>query len=158
MTLRLTYTHDNDRLGELRGVVHANGFAGTGAAWFGKDALFAFCDSLRAYPLPAAEPPTLAGGRWGDHGTLDRVLFLLQIAPAGGSGALRVMVQFTDPHEQDEPDDLAHRVRTWFVVGYNDLDRFQAAFRRLLAGEADQAVLGDNVSGQARPRSSRSST
>jgi hypothetical protein len=59
----------------------------------------------------------------------------------GGAGALKVTVQLAEFLADDEPADRLRGVSTWFVVGYNDLKRFQTAFENLLKGRATEAVL-----------------
>ncbi|HEY3887134.1 MAG TPA: hypothetical protein VGL73_01075, partial [Caulobacteraceae bacterium] len=57
------------------------------------------------------------------------------------AGELKVTVQLAEFLADDDPVDHLRGVTTWFVVGYNDLRRFQTAFENLLKGRATEAVL-----------------
>jgi hypothetical protein len=47
--LKLTYSPDDDGTGELSAFGQAEGFAGSGSAWFGLVEVEAFCSSLGTY-------------------------------------------------------------------------------------------------------------
>lgn len=140
--LTLTVTPDDDGTAELRGSVQADGFAGSGSAWFNVEKLEAFCASLAAYPIDGTSAPFIAGGYWDDDGEkLQETHLAVRIAPFDSLGALRVSVQMEEPTAMNEPADRRRSVSTWFVVGYNDLQLFQSGLAKVLAGTSDEAVL-----------------
>ena len=139
--LKLSFSPDDDGTGELHALVQADGFAGSGSAWFKVEELEAFCASIGNYPLEQHAHPFIAGGFWSDDGALDRTNLALRISPHNSRGTLRVIVELAEPPAGNEPGELLRRVITWFTVGYNDLSRFQTAFGRLLSGAAEEAVL-----------------
>ncbi|TAJ69957.1 MAG: hypothetical protein EPO51_20770 [Phenylobacterium sp.] len=138
--LTLTLAPDDDGTAELRGSVEGEGFSGSGAAWFDRDALEAFCASLAAYPIDRQSPPALAGGYW-DGQKLRETHLSVRVVPYDALGALQVSVHLGTPAAGNEPADRGRGVTTWFLAGYNDLDRFRAAFAKVLNGAADEAVL-----------------
>jgi hypothetical protein len=141
---RLIFSFSPDDYGsaELHACVYADGFSGSGSAWFNIDALKDFCASLAAYPIDPKSPPSLEGGYWEDGGKkLSEAHLSVRVEPYGGRGALKVNVHLRDPAAMNEPADRARSVSTWFVVGYNDLQRFGTAFAKVLGGVAEEAVL-----------------
>lgn len=140
--LALTIMPDDDGTAELRGRVEGEGFAGSGSAWFNVEMLEAFCASLTAYPIDPSAPPFIAGGYWDEGGEkLKETHLAIRVAPFDSRGALQVSVQMGEPAAMNEPADRGRNVSTWFVIGYNDLQLFQSAFAKVLAGVADEAVL-----------------
>jgi hypothetical protein len=98
------------------------------------------CDRLGDYPL--SKPLSLAGGYGDRSGRRTQTHLSLRIAPWDHKGALLVKVALADPNEHHDPwAERRRNVRTSFVVGYNDLGRFQSALRRLLSGHSNQALL-----------------
>jgi hypothetical protein len=140
-TLRLTYAPEDEWHGKLQATIEGEGFAGTGSAWFRADQLREFCDRLGEYPLRTEELPVLEGGYWNADESLGQVHLSIRIAPHNPGGALRVSVVVAEPVEADDDLDRLRLARNWFVVGYNDLTRFQSGVRRLLTGELHEAVL-----------------
>lgn len=139
--LTLTVTLDDDGTAELRGHIQGNGFVGSGSAWFNVDEVEAFCANLAAYPIDANSPPFIAGGYWDGRGGLRETLLAIRVAPLDARGYLHVSVQMGRPAAMNEPADRAQGVSTWFVVGYNDVQRFQSALVKALTGHGDEAVL-----------------
>lgn len=144
--LTLTLVPDNDGTAELRGRVQGNGFAGSGSAWFNVEALEAFCASLAAYPIDPSSAPFIAGGYWDERGEkLEEVHLAIRVTAFDSRGTIQVSVQMGDPSAMNEPADRGRSVSTWFVVGYNDVHRFQSAFAKVLAGATDEAVLASTL-------------
>jgi hypothetical protein len=141
--LRLTVVHrDDDRTEELRAHVQGGGFFGVGSAWFASSTLDAFCTSLAAYPIDPNCVPYIAGGYWEDSGKdLKETHLAICVAPYDSLGALQVSIQLAEPAGMNEHPNRGRSVSTWFVVGYNDLQVFQAAFAKVLQGYADEAIL-----------------
>ncbi len=145
-TLRLTYSRDDDGTGELFASVEAEGFSGRGSAWFNSDDLSAFCSRLGDYPLQAERLPRLEGGYWKSAGAgLKETHLSVIVTPHDHSGSLRVIVTVAEPTYEGNAPGLSRRAHTWFLVGYNDLERFQAVLRNVLAGSANEAVLSSEL-------------
>jgi hypothetical protein len=145
--LTLTLRPDDDGTVELRGSVQGGEFAGSGSAWFDVEALKAFCSSLAAYPIDPRSPPSIAGGYWDKSGGKLRETHLaVRITPFDSRGAIQVSVQMAEPAAMNESADRGRNVSTWFVVGYNDLQLFQSALTKVLAGTSDEAVLTTTLS------------
>lgn len=142
-TLRVVYEPEDEWHGELRAWVEANGFAGHGAAWFPRQALDEFCDSLSAYPLSADRPPHLQGGYWDrEAAKLTDVHLSIRVDILSPTGRLALSVVVADRiGGGGGPPGSAHEAKTWFDIGYNDLSRFQAQLRKVLAGTVDEARL-----------------
>lgn len=141
---RLIFTVSPDEYGavELHACVHTESFSGSGSAWFNVANLQDFCASLATYPVDPKSPLSLEGGYWEDSGKKLREAHVsVRVEPHGGRGELKVNVHLREPAAMNEPKDRARSVTTWFVVGYNDLQRFGAALAKVLGGLAEEAVL-----------------
>lgn len=140
--LTLSVLRHDHGTAELRGTVQDGEFAGAGSAWFRAETLETFCASLTAYPIDPAAAPFIAGGYWDDNGgELQETHLAIRITPFDSRGALQVSVRMESPAAMNEPPDRRRSVSTWFVVGYNDLQRFQSRLAKVLAGVGDEAVL-----------------
>ncbi len=140
LTLSADFDPDDGSV-ELRCRVQSAGFAGTGAAWFTTEDLEAFCASLATYPIDANTPVLIEGGYWDSAHQLTDTHLSIRIAPHNNVGALQVRVQLAEPKEYGHP----RNVRTWFVVGYNDLDGFRSALAKVLSGNAEEAILSSTL-------------
>lgn len=138
-SLTLRYNAEDQWHGEVTASVASNGFAGAASAWFNESDLASFADRMSEYPL--SEPPlSLAGGYLSRAGDLERHVSVL-ILPHDPLGNIRVVVELSPPLRGYDDVGTYSTVRTWFVVTYTDLERFQRGVRRMLKGEVDEAGL-----------------
>ncbi len=137
--LTLSYKPEDQWHGEVVASVTSEGFAGTASAWFNESEVAAFADRMSEYPLETP-PLTLAGGYLSRAGDLERHLSVLIFAH-DSLGNIRVVVELIPPDRGHGELGTYSSVRTWFVVTYTDLERFQRALRRMLKGDVDTADL-----------------
>ncbi len=138
-SLTLRYDAEDQWHGEVTASVASDGFAGAASAWFNESDLASFADRMSEYPL--SEPPlSLAGGYLSRAGDLERHVSVL-ILPHDSLGNIRVVVELSPPLRGYDDVGTYSTVRTWFVVTYTDLERFQRGVRRMLKGEVDEASL-----------------
>jgi hypothetical protein len=146
--LRLTYSPDDEWLGELNAVVRSGAFAGQGSAWFDRLHLKeAFVDRLRAFPLSAAIPPTIEGGFWSkkDPGSLDQCHLRIVVSPYNSRGTLLVRVDLAT-QSRDKPDiDQQQSVTARFLTEYAAAERFGEDIGHVLEGSMEIAVLKGNT-------------
>lgn len=139
-TLRLRYSAEDTRHGELFAFVECDEFRGSGSAWFSLEQLRKFWHLAGAYPITGDEEPVLAGGFWDERGEkLEQCHLSIRIAPNGGKGSLNVTVTVATPASDDE--DNGKTLTATFRVSYADVDRFRIEFGSLLEGRSDQAEL-----------------
>lgn len=124
----------DDATAELHATVDSGGFSGSGSAWFNIDEIAAFCASLSTYPIDPAAAPSIKGGYWDASGKLAESHLSIRIEPSGSTGALKAIVNLALPYDGRE-------VRTWLIVGYNDLDRFRADLAKSDSSGVSKATL-----------------
>ena len=142
--LSLTLQPDSDGTGELFAKVSANGFSGTGSAWFDCLQLAHFAEELAAaYPLPANKKMQLEGGYWSKSEPLIEQLHLgLSFYPIGSTGKVGCQVSLATPcgPDQARPESQA-TVRVELITSYEQVRVFANALEMLAKGTANEAML-----------------
>jgi hypothetical protein len=124
---------DRDDFGRLSVAVETDRFSGRGGFWVQWQEIVEFGESLAVYPI-SAEKPLLV--EWG-YEMLERddLIIRIEIGPKDSSGELIARVEVADDHEPWK------RVKTSFRTGYPALEMFQRDVVKVMAGEADVAIL-----------------
>lgn len=140
--LSLRYEHDasysessleRDDFGRLSVTVETDQFSGRGGFWVQWQDVIEFGQSLSIYPVKIDEPLM---AQWGyDDQRADNLIIRIKIAPKNSLGELVADIEIADENERWK------RVRTSFRTGYPALEMFQRDIARLMAGEAEVAVL-----------------
>jgi hypothetical protein len=113
--------------------VETDRFSGRGEFWVQWQDVVEFGESMSAYPIPY-ERPLLA--QWGyEQLQSDDLILRIEIGPKDSLGELIARVEVADYREPRK------RVRTLFRTGYPALELFGHDIAKLMAGEADVAVL-----------------
>lgn len=138
-SLTLTFEPVDRWYGELTATVASDGFAGMGSAWIDHATLLAFADRLSEYPLKDSPPLSISGRHLSLAEEDPSLSFTL--TPHDARGGIRVWVELAAYARHPAPHMPDSRVRTGFVVSYTDLERFQRGLRRLVKGNAEEALL-----------------
>jgi hypothetical protein len=126
-------TLSRDDFGRLSLAVETDRFSGRGGFWVQWQEVVEFEHSLSAYPI-SAEKPLLA--QWGyEKLEGDELILRIEIGPKDSLGELIARVEIADYHEPWK------RVRTLFPTGYPALEMFQRDIAKVMAGEAEVAIL-----------------
>jgi hypothetical protein len=139
-TLRLRYSAEDERHGELFADVESGRFRGSGSAWFPLEQLRDFWQLAGAYPIAEGEEPLLAGGIWDERGeALKECHLSIRFSPHGRKGSLKASMIVAS----DSDDEGLHNqtLTASFRVSYGDVERFRIEFGSLLEGQSEQAVL-----------------
>jgi hypothetical protein len=141
--LRLSYEPDDEWHGELKATVVSGAFAGKGTAWFNRETLETFANSLRAFPLDPSNAPLLQGGFWdGRAETLTQCHLRVAVRPYDVLGTLLVQVDCATPSWSSPEPDQQQLLTARFVTEYALLDRFATEFLEHLDGRREAAALG----------------
>lgn len=140
LTLRYEYDasffdpeQPTDDFGRLSVEAVTDRFVGKGGFWVQWQDVKEFGEALAAFPITAEHPIT---AQWGyDMQEGEDLILPLEIAPANLRGDLAVRFEIAD---EDEPN---CRVRGRFNTNYPDLDAFRSGITRLMASEAEEAIL-----------------
>ncbi|WP_157219942.1 hypothetical protein [Flavisphingomonas formosensis] len=139
--LRLRFRPDDEWLGELTASVSAEGFSAVGTAWFSKDDLRKFAESLSAFPLPEEVPPSISGGLGANETNPPQEVVAIRFEPHDARGMVRATVRLATEIWNGKERDLSKEATIRFIVTYGDLARFGPAMRDLIEGLAAEAVL-----------------
>jgi hypothetical protein len=141
--LRLKFLTDGDGTGGLYAETSCNGFAGHGYAWFSIPHLEEFAGLLLTYPLPSEGLAPLQGGYWSKErrGELDQLHLFLRFYPIGLRGAVGCKIELRTPVQRHDPAASYNSVAAELRTSYQALSEFSADLRRLVRGEAQEAVL-----------------
>lgn len=124
---------DRDDFGRLSPVVETDRFSGRGGFWVQWQEIAAFGESLSTYPISAGKPLLVQWGYERLEG--DDLIVRVEIGPKDSLGELMARVEVADDHEAWK------RVRTSFRTSYPALEMFQRDIAKLMAGEAEVAIL-----------------
>jgi hypothetical protein len=141
--LRLKFLTDGDGTGGLYAETSCNGFAGHGHAWFSISHFEEFAGLLLTYPLPSEGLAPLQGGYWSKErrGELDQLHLFLRFYPIGLRGAVGCKIELRTPLQRHDPAASYNSVAAELRTSYQALSEFSADLRRLVRGEAQEAVL-----------------
>lgn len=141
-SLKLIYRREDEHHGELSAIVESGAFRGLGSAWFEIDQLRKFWRAIGAYPIADGVEPSLDGGFYDDNGaTLQQRHVCVRLTPHDRLGSVRVTAKVATQASNSEDVDLQQSLTVRFLVSYGDIDRFRAAFARMLDGQSEDAVL-----------------
>ena len=124
---------DRDDFGRLSVEVETDRFSGRGEMWVKWQEIVEFGESLSVYPITPEEPHLVQWGYNKLEG--DDLAVRVEIAPKDSLGELIVRVEIADNSEPWK------RVRTSFRTGYPAIEMFQRDIAKLMAGEAEVAIL-----------------
>jgi hypothetical protein len=144
--LVVRFADDGDGTGRLWVSGSANGFSGTGAAWFDTGELKDFALALTGYPLSENDPPTLSGGFFHrDREGLEQEHVFLKVYPANSRGYLCVHVRLATEVWPPARIESQHRVQFEIRTVYHALLEFSRMLNAVIQGKADEAVLIGDV-------------
>ncbi|WP_226018961.1 hypothetical protein [Novosphingobium sp. FKTRR1] len=139
--ITISYLADDEWDGELTVTVSADGFAGVGSAWFSKLELLDFAQAITAYPLSAAMPHSISGGRGGNSEIPPQELVKVTFEPHNTRGAIRASIHLEAAIQEGSEQDLKKATTVSFLVTYNDLAEFGPAIGDVVNGRAAEAIL-----------------
>jgi hypothetical protein len=140
--LVVRFADDGDGTGKLWVSGSADGFAGTGAAWFDTTTLQEFAQALTRFPLSDTDLPTLSGGFWSTEGKgIEQEHVFLQVYQADPVGHLHFHVRLATEVWAPDRIESQHRVQLEIRTGYQALLEFSRMLQAVILGNADEAVL-----------------
>ena len=140
--LVVRFADDGDGTGKLWVSGSANGFAGSGAAWFDTTTLQEFAKALTRYPLSDTDLPTLSGGFWSTEGKgLEQEHIFLQVYQADARGHLHFRVRLATEVWPPDRIESQHRVQLELRTTYQALLDFSRILHAVIMGQAGEAVL-----------------
>lgn len=139
--IRIRFRPDDEWVGELWVSASANGFSGTGEAWFDKEGLREFAHAITAFPLPEDTAPEITGGLGGNAKLAPQQLVMLKFEPHDAQGAVRATVHLETERKSGESLGPNSEATIRFLLTYGDLGRFGPAMLDLLDERIEEAVL-----------------
>jgi len=141
--IRLNIARENDGSGQLFLEFGADGFSGSGAAYFDLALLADRAREFAAYPLPIDAPVLLAGGFLdkGDFSRLRQEHLHVSAYPLGGSGRIGLMLKVAEPADDGRQDVLRRSASAEFLVNYDLLSRFSKGLVELATGKCEDFML-----------------
>lgn len=140
--LRLRIWLDSDGTCELEAYVRVGSFSGLSSAWFDVERLTQFAVALAEFPLGEAAAKGIASGYWPhDAGVLAETHLKISVRQFDSVGHVGVRVLVATPSNLAPPPGCPHVADVAFCTTYAELNRFVSAFRALLKGVAEEAIL-----------------
>lgn len=141
--VRFRFFDEGDGTGELEAAFSADGFAGTGRAYFDVARLSDRVNELAAFPLPSPNGIEIQGGYWESTGGADVLIqehIGLTVRPAGATGNLALSLRVAIPGK-DSKEPPRYLASAQLPTSYEALARFAAEMKALLKGEVSEVVL-----------------
>jgi hypothetical protein len=147
--LKLTFYDDNDGTGELTAEACADGYTGTGSAYFGIDELKHFAKAIAEFPLPERTRCQIAGGFYSKEvrGKLEHEHLGIDVYPVDHRGHIGIQVRAATQLWQDMRPDSQKTAKVEIITSYEPLAKFSRQLLALIAGKIREATLeGETLS------------
>jgi hypothetical protein len=141
--LRIMHLRDEDDFGQLVATVKSGTFAGTGWAYFCREQVERFIQSLRACPLAADHLPKIEGGYWNkeQRDKLDECHLRVAVRPFNLRGQLMVIVDLATELPTNTGRDHQQTISARFRTDYAELHVFASELLAVLEGKREDALL-----------------
>lgn len=139
--LRLCFFDDNDGTGRLLARAEANGFAGSGGAYFDTLTLEAFAVNLGEFPLSGRT--SISSGFLGktQPEALEQEQLTISCYPVDAHGHIGVHVRLATELRPPARPESKHVVALEMLTTYAPLGRFSKALVALVNGRVEEVVL-----------------